>query len=448
MPFPPGFLWGAATASYQIEGAVSEDGRGESIWDRFSHTPGKVEGGATGDVADDHYHRFAADVDLMADLGLTGYRFSIAWPRLFPDGDGRRNQAGFDFYDRLVDRLLERGISPMTTLYHWDLPQALQDRHGGWVDRDTASRFADYATAAFGAFGDRIDQWVTLNEPWVSSFVGYHEGRHAPGVRDLTSALRAAHHLYCRSCGGAWPRSGRSACPATSASCSNLNPGDPASDRTEDEQAAMLYDGNLNRWFLDPLFRASYPADMVEHYLGLGANLDFIEAGDLEAFTRPLDFLGINYYFRGVVSATADGLGWTASMAPAGATGLSNIGWADTPDGLRDILGRVRRDYTTLPTYVTENGTALDDEIGPDGAVHDPQRIDYLAGHIAAAEGAIADGTDLRGYFVWSLLDNFEWAAGYRPRFGIVYVDYATQQRIPKSSAAWYSGVIRANGLG
>jgi len=447
MPFPPGFLWGAATAAYQIEGGVDEGGRGESIWDRFSHTPGKVEGGQTGDIADDHYHRSASDVDLMAELGLTAYRFSIAWPRLFPDGDGRRSQAGFDFYDRLLDGLLERGISPMTTLYHWDLPQALQDRRGGWVDRDTASRFADYATAAFGAFGDRVDHWVTLNEPWVSSFVGYHEGRHAPGVRDLTSALRAAHHLYVGHA-AALASFRTLGLPSDIGIVLNLNPADPASDHAEDERAAILCDGNLDRWFLDPLFRASYPADMVEHYLALGADLDFIASGDLESFTRPIDFLGVNYYFRSVVSASADGLGWTASTAPAGATRLSSIGWADTPGGLRDILGRVRREYTTLPIYVTENGIALDDTVGPDGGVDDPRRIDYLAGHIAAAEAAIADGTDLRGYFVWSLLDNFEWAAGYRPRFGIVYVDYTTQRRIPKSSAAWYSGVIRANGLG
>ena len=447
MPFPPGFLWGAATASYQIEGAVNEDGRGELIWDRFSHTPGNVEGGATGDIADDHYHRFAADVDLMADLGLTSYRFSIAWPRLFPDGDGRRNEAGFDFYQRLVDRLLERGISPMATLYHWDLPQSLQERHGGWAGRDTASRFADYATAAFGAFGDRIDQWVTLNEPWVSSFVGYHEGRHAPGVRDLTGALRTAHHLYLGH--AAAVASFRAhGLPGDIGIVLNVNPSDPATDRTEDERAAILYDGNLNRWFLDPLFRGSYPADLLEHYLGLGADLGFIEPGDLEAMARPIDFLGVNYYFRNIVRAGTDGLGWETERAPAGATDVSNIGWADTPDGLREILGRIRREYTTLPTYVTENGMSLDDAVGPDGGVDDPRRIDYLAGHIAAAEAAIADGTDLRGYYVWSLLDNFEWGLGYRPRFGLVYVDYATQQRIPKSSAHWYSGVIAANGLG
>ena len=266
-------------------------------------------------------------------------------------------------------------------------------------------------------------------------------------MRDLTSALRAAHHLYLGH--AAAVASFRAlGLPGDIGIVLNLNPSDPATDRTEDERAAILYDGNLNRWFLDPLFRGSYPADMVEHYLGLGADLDFIEPGDLEAMARPIDFLGVNYYFRNIVSATTDGLGWDAERAPAGATDLSNIGWADTPDGLRDILGRVRREYTTLPIYVTENGMSLDDAVGPDGGVHDPRRIDYLAGHIAAAEAAIADGTDLRGYYVWSLLDNFEWGLGYRPRFGIVYVDYATQRRIPKSSARWYSGVIAANGLG
>ena len=447
MPFPSGFLWGAATASYQIEGGVGEGGRGASIWDRFSHTPGNIEGGATGDIAADHYHRFGEDVGLMADLGLDAYRFSIAWPRLFPDGGGQLNRAGLDFYERLVDRLLERGIAPMATLYHWDLPQALQDRHGGWVSRDTASRFADYATAAFGALGDRVGHWVTLNEPWVSAFIGHHEGRHAPGVHDLTSALRAAHHLYLGH--AAAVVSFRTlGLPGEIGITLNLNPADPASERAEDEQAAILCDGNLNRWFLDPLFRASYPADMVEHYLALGADLGFIESGDLATMAQPLDFLGVNYYFRNIVSATKDGLGFEAARARVGDADLSNIGWAITPDGLRDILGRVRRDYSTLPTYVTENGIALDDTVGPDGAVHDPRRIDYLAGHIAAAEAAIADGTDLRGYFVWSLLDNFEWGLGYRPRFGLVFVDYTTQARVPKSSAAWYSGVIRANGLG
>ena len=447
MPFPSGFLWGAATASYQIEGGVGEGGRGASIWDRFSHTPGNIEGGATGDIAADHYHRFGEDVGLMADLGLDAYRFSIAWPRLFPDGGGQLNRAGLDFYERLVDRLLERGIAPMATLYHWDLPQALQDRQGGWVSRDTASRFADYATAAFAALGDRVGHWVTLNEPWVSAFVGQYDGRHAPGVRDLTSALRTAHHLYLGH--AAAVASFRAlGLPGEIGITLNLNPADSASDRAEDGRAAILCDGNLNRWFLDPLFRASYPADMVEHYLRLGADLDFIEPGDLDGMARPLDFLGVNYYFRNIVSATTDGLGWEAARARASDKELSNIGWAITPDGLRDILGRVRRDYTTLPTYVTENGIALDDVVGPDGTVHDPRRIDYLAGHFAAAEAAIGDGTDLRGYFVWSLLDNFEWSLGYRPRFGLVYVDYTTQRRIPKSSAAWYAGVIRANGLG
>ncbi len=330
MPFPPGFLWGAATASYQIEGAVSEGGRGESIWDRFSHTPGNIEADATGDIADDHYHRSGADIDLMAELGLTAYRFSIAWPRLFPDGGGQLNQAGLDFYQRLVDRLLERGIVPMATLYHWDLPQALQDRQGGWVARDTASRFADYATAVFGALGDRVGHWVTLNEPWVSSFLGYHEGRHAPGVRDLTSALRAAHHLYLGH--AAAVASFRAmGLPGEIGITLNLNPSDPATDRDEDERAAILYDGNLNRWFLDPLFRGSYPADMVEHYVGLGADMDFVESGDLDAFSRPIDFLGVNYYFRNIVSASADGLGWLAERARPGDEDLSNIGWAITP---------------------------------------------------------------------------------------------------------------------
>jgi beta-glucosidase len=444
MPFPSTFLWGAATASYQIEGAAAEDGRGESIWDRFSHTPGRVEGGDTGDVACDHYHRFAEDVDLMAELGLKAYRFSIAWPRLFPDGDGRLNQAGLDFYGRLVDRLLERGITPMATLYHWDLPQRLQDARGGWVSRDTVGRFGDYAAAAIGALGDRVPHWVTLNEPWCSAFLGYHQGRHAPGIQDLASAVRASHHLLLGH-GLAVDAFRASGQPGSIGITLNLNPVGPATDREADIRAARLFDGNLNRWYLDPVFRGSYPADLVDHYASLGADMDFIEPGDLESIARPVDFLGVNYYFRSVVQASPDGLGWEdARMQPGDVT--TSVGWSIDPSGLSDLFARLRRDYPSIPMYVTENGIALDDEIGPDGTVADPRRIDYLDRHFAAAERAVAEGTDLRGYFVWTLMDNFEWALGYRPRFGLVYVDYPTQRRIPKASAHWLSGVIATNG--
>jgi beta-glucosidase len=444
VPFPPGFLWGSATAAYQIEGAVAEDGRGESIWDRFSHTPGTTERGETGDVACDHYHRSAADVDLMAELGLNAYRFSISWPRLFPDGGSTLEPRGLAFYDRLVDRLLERGIAPMATLYHWDLPQALQDHSGGWVDRDTARRFRDYATVAFEALGDRVGHWVTLNEPWVSAFVGHFEGRHAPGVRDLGSAVAAAHHLLLAhgEAVQAFRASGR---PGQIGITLNLNPTDPASDRDADERAAVLADGNLNRWFLDPLFRGRYPADLVDHYTGLGTPFDVVTAGDLEAIAQPIDFLGVNYYFRAYAEATADGLGWDARRAAPGAQ-TTAMGWGVDPTGLDDLLARLRREYPAIPIHITENGIALDDEVGPDGTVQDPRRIDYLERHMDVAERSIAAGTDLRGYFVWSLMDNFEWAAGYRPRFGLVHVDYRSQVRTPKASARWLTGVIAGNG--
>jgi beta-glucosidase len=440
MPFPPAFLWGTATASYQIEGAVAEDGRGESIWDRFSHTPGNIANGDTGDVACDHYHRYREDVDLMADLGLNAYRFSIAWPRLFPNGDGRPNPAGLDFYQRLVDRLLERGITPMATLYHWDLPLALQERQGGWTSRDTAHRFADYAAAVFNGLGDRVGHWITVNEPWVSAFLAYHDGSHAPGGHDLTSAVRAAHHLLLGHglAVDAFRAAGR---PGEIGITLNLNPADPASDHDADEHAAILFDGHLNRWFLDPVLRGRYPADLVEHYTSLGADFDAIEPGDLDGIARPIDFLGINYYFRSVVAATTEGLGWDVRRTRPGLA-TSDIGWGITPDGLTETLDRLRREYPAIPVHVTENGIALDESPGPVGAVHDSRRIDYLRDHLGAAESAIAAGTDLRGYFVWTFMDNFEWALGYRPRFGLVYVDFETLARTPKDSARWYAAFI------
>jgi beta-glucosidase len=444
VPFPPGFLWGTATAAYQIEGGVGDDGRGASIWDAFSHTPGTTERGETGDVACDHYHRAPDDVDLMADLGLKAYRFSVAWPRLFPDGGGRMNRDGLAFYDRLVDRLLERDIVPMATLYHWDLPQTLQAAHGGWADRDTAARFADYAAAVFDALGDRVQKWVTINEPWVAAFIGHLEGRHAPGVHDLTTAVTAAHHLLLGHAGAvsAFRSSGRAGEIGISL---NLNPVDPASDRDADERAAVLFDGHLNRWFLDAILRGTYPTDLVDHYTAHGADLEAIRPGDLEAIARPTDFLGINTYFRNRVAASPDGLGWVDERAAPGDE-LTTMGWGVDPSGLFDLLARLRADYPAIPIHITENGIALDDAPGPDGRVDDPRRIDYLERHIDAAERAIAAGTDLRGYFVWTLLDNFEWAAGYRPRFGIVYTDFVTQERIPKSSAAWYGRLIANEG--
>ncbi|HEY7620660.1 MAG TPA: family 1 glycosylhydrolase [Solirubrobacteraceae bacterium] len=417
MRFPEGFAWGVATASYQIEGAVHEGGRGPSIWDTFSHTPGKVLGGDTGDVADDHYHRYREDVGLMADLGVGCYRFSLAWPRLQPDGRGPLNEAGLGFYARLLDALGERGIEPWVTLYHWDLPQALQDA-GGWPARDTAQRFAEFAAAVHERLRDRITWWTTLNEPWVAAYVGHAEGRHAPGIADPAAAVRAAEHLMLGH--GLAMKAMRSQSASSRFGITlNLSPVDAASDSAADQDAARRIDSLLNRRFLDAVLAGDGPA---------------------------LDFLGINYYMRHVVRAGAPGSGsrvWVGSEdVEFVSRGLprTDMGWEIDAEGLYDVLVRVHRDYPSLPLYVTENGAAFE-------GVADPQRIAYLDSHLRAAHRAIADGVDLRGYFVWSLLDNFEWAFGYSKRFGLIHVDYETLQRTPKDSARWFAQVTRRNGL-
>jgi beta-glucosidase len=445
MPFPADFLWGAATASYQIEGAVTEDGRGESIWDRFSHTPGMIENGDTGDVACDHYHRWPEDLDLMQEVGLKAYRFSVAWPRIFPEGGGTLNQRGIDFYARLVDELLERDIAPVVTLYHWDLPQALETRLGGWTARETAERFADYAATVFGALGDRVPQWVTLNEPWVAAFMGYQTGRHAPGHTDLRKAVRASHHLLLgharamqvyRSLG----------LPGKIGITLDLQVATPDGDSDENRRAAELGDGYTNRWFLDPLFHGRYPADVEALLDDRGAGLDdALEPGDLPAIAAPLDFLGMNFYMRRWYRAVPDGLGFSERLARED-DDTTEMGWGIVPDAMGEQLARLRVDYPPIPLYITENGMADREGVGADGRVHDTRRIDYLRRHFAVAEEALTAGTDLRGYFVWSFMDNFEWGFGYRPRFGIVHVDFETQARTPKDSARWYAGVIRMNG--
>ena len=446
--FPDGFLWGAATAAYQIEGAVREDGRGPSIWDTFSHTPGKVQDGDTGDIACDHYHRWRADIGLMRDLGLRAYRFSIAWPRIFPDGAGTVNARGLDFYDRLVDELLAANITPFVTLYHWDLPQALQDR-GGWTRRDTVDRFAAYADAVARRLGDRVTHWITHNEPWVAAFLGNYLGIHAPGLRDLPTAVLVAHHILLSH--------GRAAAALRAAGGGqvgitlNLAPALPASESAADEDAARRMDAHLNRWYLDPLFGRGYPSDLDPQLSVLQGRLaDTTLAADLAAIAAPLDFLGINYYAPQSVRATplADNpLGFapvTEAELVARGYELTGMGWPVVPDALHDLLLRVQRDYAPPALYITENGAAFPDRV-VDGAVNDPQRVAYLAGHLRAASAAIAEGVPLRGYFVWSLLDNFEWSFGYSKRFGIVHVDYATQQRLPKASATWYSEASGTN---
>ena len=448
--FPAGFAWGAATASYQIEGAVTEGGRGLSIWDTFSRRPGAVLGGDTGDVADDHYHRYREDVALLGDLGVTHYRFSLAWPRLQPTGQGAVNPAGLDFYQRLVDELLARDIQPWVTLYHWDLPQPLEDA-GGWPARDTAARFADYAARVHDRLRDRIRVWTTLNEPWCSAFLGYANGQHAPGRTEPAAALAAAHHLLLGH--GLAVRAMREQDPAGSYGITlNLHPVDPASPAPADVDAARRVDAVCNRIFLDPVFRAAYPADLREDVAGV-TDMAFVRDGDERTIAAPIDLLGVNYYRRTVVrgaAASQPNPAWVGSEdVEEVEQGLpaTEMGWEIDPSGLYDLLRRVTADYGPVPLYVTENGAAFADAPSDGGAVADPARVDYLDRHFRAARQAIDDGVDLRGYFVWSLLDNFEWAYGYSKRFGLVYVDYASQRRIPKASAHWYAGVTRRNGL-
>jgi beta-glucosidase len=443
--FPDDFVWGAATASYQIEGAVAEDGRLPSIWDTFSHTPGKVAGGDTGDIACDHYHRWRDDIALMRDLGLQAYRFSIAWPRVVPSGVGQINERGLDFYDRLVDGLLEANITPFATLYHWDLPQALQDR-GGWANRETAEAFVAYSDAIVGRLGDRVKHWITHNEPWVVSFLGNYLGAHAPGIKDLPTALQVAHHVLL-SHGLAVPVIRAGSAGAQVGITLSLSTARPASSSDEDVAAARLFDGYNNRWFLDPVYGKGYPEDMAAQF---GAAMPQIHEGDLAHMAVPTDFLGVNYYFPSYVRAAkpeAGPLGFdqlTPEELAAAGHNLTAMGWPVSADAFRDLLTRLHEDYAPGAIYVTENGGAFDDQLAA-GAVRDPDRIAYLRGHIGAVRQAIDAGVPMRGYFLWSLLDNFEWAFGYEKRFGMVYVDYETQRRIPKESAAWYRQVIAEN---
>lgn len=457
--FPHGFRWGAATAAYQIEGAVSADGRGLSIWDTFSHTPGAVIDGATGDDACDHYHRFADDVRLMADLGLTAYRFSISWPRVQPTGQGSGNTAGLDFYRRLVDELLDHGIEPWPTLYHWDLPQELEDA-GGWPVRETAQRLADYAALVHDALGDRVRQWTTLNEPWCTAFLGYASGEHAPGRRDGAAAIRAAHHLMLAH--GHATQALRAADPTVNVGITvNLYAVSPGRSTDADHDAVRRIDGLANRFFLDPLLRGEYPADVLDDVRPV-TGADHVQDGDLDIIATPVDFLGINYYSRYVVSGLdGDGGSGQADASTSGSpwpgsehvrfvrrsVPVTAMGWEIDPDGLTETLERVHRDYTSVPLYVTENGAAFDDAVDGEGRVNDPDRIAYVDAHLRACHAAVERGVPVRGYFVWSLMDNFEWAYGYTKRFGIVRVDFDDQRRIPKASASWYADVIRRNGL-
>ena len=431
--FAPDFLWGAATASYQIEGAAHEDGRGESVWDRFCATPGKVRNGDTGERACDFYHRYRDDIGLMRDLGLDAFRFSIAWPRVLPEGRGRVNEAGLDFYDRLVDELLANDIEPFATLFHWDTPQALEDE-GGWPARSTAEAFAEYAEAVARRLGDRVHNWITHNEPWVHAWIGHSWGVHAPGRTSEADAVAAAHHLLL-SHGWAVDVIRALSPEAQIGITLNLAQSYPMNKTPEDEAAAWQVDGEANRWFLDPLYRGAYPPDLLERNELLAP---FLQNGDLRTISAPTDFLGVNNYFRFLVSAGDDG----PRMERHAEHEHTDMGWEVYPDALRRLLVRVARDYEPRTIYVTENGAAFGDTRGHDGHVHDPERTAYIQSYIDAVRQAIGEGAPVKGYFVWSLLDNFEWAEGYSKRFGIVYVDYPTLERVPKDSYYWYREFI------
>jgi beta-glucosidase len=445
--FPAGFWWGASTAAYQIEGSTDADGRVPSIWDTFAAAPGRIENGDTGSTACDHYSRYRDDVRLMAELGLTAYRFSVAWPRVMPDPDGQLDHRGLDFYDRLVDELLAAGIRPTATLYHWDLPQTIEDR-GGWAARETVSRFSAYAAAVANRLGDRVAMWNTLNEPWCSAFLGYGAGVHAPGRTSYADALAATHHLLLAH--GRAADILRARCPSAEVSIA-LNAGTvrPATDTDADRDAARMIDGMLNRVFFDPLLRGSYPADVIDDTAWV-SDWSFVRDGDLAEISQPLDAIGVNYYQPDVVAAgpgpslpypTRGRVSWKPMNGP-----VTGMGWAVDPSGLHEMLVRITRDYGSMPLYVTENGAAFDDAV-TNGRVHDPARISFLKAHFEAAHRALADGVDLRGYFVWSLLDNFEWAFGYGKRFGLIRVDYESQERTPKDSAFWYRDVIARGGF-
>jgi beta-glucosidase len=442
--FPKDFLWGTATAAYQIEGAAAKDGRGPSIWDTFSHTPGKTLNGDTGDVACDHYHRFRDDIALMKDLGISTYRFSASWSRILPAGRGQINEVGLDFYKELVDELLKAGITPYCTLYHWDLPQALHDQ-GGWLNRETSAAFAEYAGIISATLGDRIKHWMTFNEPLCIAYVSHAWGEHAPGHRDLSyrEANRVIHHVYLAH-GLAIP-----ILRANSQDCQvgivlNLAPAHPASDSDADKAAAQRVDAQLNRWFADPIFKGTYPDDR------LAMLADFakppIQPSDMSIISTPIDFLGINYYFRVVVvddSQAADPTIKARFIKPEGE--YTAMDWEVHPDGLRELIVRFHREYGPKAIYVTENGCAYPDTVDAEGQVIDPKRVAYLQGHFRAAGQALAEGAPLKGYFVWSMMDNFEWAYGYDRRFGLVHIDYASQKRTPKESFRFYQKVIAEN---
>ena len=443
LQFPNNFLWGTATASYQIEGACDEDGKGQSIWDLFSHTPRRIYGDDTGDIACDHYHRYKEDVENMKKLGLKAYRFSISWARVIPEGTGKVNKAGLDFYDRLVDELLKADIEPFVTLYHWDLPQALQ-QEGGWKNRDLVGYFADYTSLIAHHLKDRVHHWITHNEPWVVSFLGHAYGVHAPGIMDFGTALQVSHHLLLSHSRGAEVLKDLGDENTRVGITLNLSPVHPASRKEEDIKAAKRGDGYVNRWFLDPLFKGAYPPDMWEYYQD---KVPQILPGDMSIIATRIGFLGVNYYTRWIVKHNLQEKILKFSFSKPKEAEYTEMGWEVYPLGIYEILKRVQNDYSPPIIYITENGAAFPDRLDEEGKVRDDQRTSYLKEHLSFAHKAIEEGVRLKGYFVWSLMDNFEWTYGYSKRFGLIYMDYPTQKRIFKESTHWYKAVIENNGI-
>ncbi|MCP4535565.1 MAG: beta-glucosidase [Chloroflexi bacterium] len=443
LQFPSNFAWGAATSSYQIEGAWDKDGKGVSIWDTFCRQPGKIEDGSTGDVAADHYHRWEEDIGIMVDMGLNAYRFSISWPRILPAGKGQINTPGLDFYDRLVDGLLANGIEPYATLYHWDLPQALQDQ-GGWTNRDTARYFADYAHVVAERLADRVTYWTTHNEPFVTAMAGHVGGEHAPGTQDLATGLLVAHHVLLshgyavealRDTGGR---------PIKVGITLDFYPAYPASDSEDDHQAAKRFDATRNRWLADPVFLGRYPEEMTELF---GPLFPQVQPGDLERIAAPIDFLGVNYYSRSMVRHDPKSPNLQIEWVKPEDSEYTEMGWEIYPPGLHKLLTRLWADYQPAEIFVTENGAAMPDTLDAKGRVRDEGRTHYLRDHLAQVHRAIGDGVPMRGYFAWSFMDNFEWSRGYKMRFGLVYVDYETLERTVKDSGQWYAEAIRENGI-
>jgi beta-glucosidase len=448
--FPTDFIWGVATSSYQIEGAAAEDGRAPGIWDTFAAARGTIADGSTGGVACDHYHRFAGDVQLMRQLGVAAYRYSISWPRVLPAGTGAVNEAGLAYYDRLTDALLEAGIVPWVTLYHWDLPQVLQDR-GGWPSRDTVAAFTELTDVVTRRLGDRVRHWFTHNEPFCVALLGYQTGEHAPGIEDWPQSLAASHHVLL-SHGASVPVIRGNAAGARVGIVLNATSVQTASRSAADAEAARYVDGLVNRWYLDPIYGRGYPADMVATHEIRGhlpKGLGFVVDGDLDTIAAPTDFLGVNYYTRALVRSedVPDEENAPRTVREPADEQKTDMGWEVYPEGLYDLLVRLHRDYPVGDLVVAENGAAYGDAPADDGRIHDARRISYHRTHLEQCLRAIDDGVPLKGYFAWSLLDNFEWAFGYTRRFGLVWVDFQTQERILKESAHWYGAVMRRNGL-